>query len=145
MRYTIYWGLFGVGTLQQLLALQKCKQRPCISKYCLMWIACECVGIRKFLFILMFINIILNVYNNVPSNVMVNKNLWINVLKLQRKKEDAFEEIRLCLNLSEISLSWTLYLLIFLKRNTLLSLWFSNGKIYMAWKLIDNTTFGSLF
>lgn len=77
-------------------------------------------------------SIILNVYNNVPSNVMVNKNLWINVLKLQRKKEDAFEEIRLRLNLSEISLSWTLYLLIYLKRNTLLSLWFSNGKIYMA-------------
>lgn len=77
-------------------------------------------------------SVILNVYNNVPSDVMVNKNLWINVLKLQRKKEDAFEEIRLRLNLSEISLSWTLYLLIFLKRNTLLSLWFSNGKIYMA-------------
>lgn len=48
---------------------------------------------------------------------MVNKDLWINAIKLQRKKEDAFEEIRLHLRLSEISLSWTLYLLVLLKRN----------------------------
>lgn len=48
---------------------------------------------------------------------MVNEDLWINVIKLQRKKEDTFEEVRLHLSLSEISLSYMLYLLILLKRN----------------------------
>lgn len=104
----LYTGFFCVGTLQKLLALQKCKQRPSISKYWSMWVACS---------VCRSCSITLQVYNNVTSNVTVNKDLWINAIKLQRKKEDAFEEIRLHLSLSEISLSWTLYVLILLKRN----------------------------
>lgn len=65
------------------------------------------MGVQKF-------SITLEVYNNIPSNMMVNKGIWIkgiwiNDIKLQRKKQGATEEIKLQLNLSGISLCWRLH------------------------------------